>query len=557
MATVQITLLGAANIYRDAHCVTPKRRKALLLLAYLLLEPRLHARSHLAALLWPDAEPAQGLKLLRQVIYELKQGMGEQALRLTKQQLGINARCAMSSDVSQLLTYSRGDEHALKTPTTLADVERLCIPEFLEGFNLDACPLLEQWCYAVRESLRQCRCQWLAALVAAHRQRGEIDSALRLLAVWQQLDGLDEAVYRQQMELYAAQHHYAQALRVYQGCADMLRHELALAPSPGLRALYEQVRTEQSVATILPPPTSPSPLTQYLACSNVHMAYQVLGTGAHTLIVVGGFMSHLEQIWENSALAEFYRQLSQHVRVVLFDRRGMGMSDRLPQAPQLMEVVADIQCLITHLGVQRVALWGISEGGPIALRFAAQCPERVASVLIYGSAACWVKTEDYRPALSAQQFADWHAHLLAHWGTDDSIEFFAPSQRHVPEQRSWWAKTMRLSASPGELGRLLETIKHLDVRADLASIGCPVLILHKVADRVVHVAAARYLHAHIRAANLVLLPGSDHWFWTEQPDQVLQPLLTHLLALPPHLSDRAPDQASVPRPPTGRPPSKD
>ncbi len=516
-----IELLGAPGILLGNIDATPKRQKSLALLAYLLTEPRLHARARLAALLWPDASDAR--KLLRHAIYELRQGLGSDGLIGDRASLGIDGALAACCDFNRLHQLAEHSDHSA-TALPLAEVETLCSGEFLEGFAFDDSDVMADWCYAMRELVARRRGRLLERQVAAHRALGDTETALALLARWQRLDKLNESVHLQLIELYLQRHEPWQAERVFEEYKRVLYAELGITPSSGLTQLVAGMH-RQDVAAPTDADKPQTPETHYLQCGEIFLAYQSVGSGPVTLIVVNGFMSHLEQIWENPQLADFYRQLARRARLVLFDKRGSGMSDRVAEAPTPGDIAADIHHLVTGLQLERVSLFGFSEGGAAAIEFASRYPRLTERLILYGAAAKWTRDTEYRPALTPEQFAHWREQLVRDWGNGACIGDFAPSQAQSPAVINWWAKTMRLSSSPGEVSRILRSIRDIDVRSRLVDIQCPTSILHKTDDRVVRFGAAEYLAQHLPRARLMPLAGRDHWFWTEQPGHVVALIL--------------------------------
>ncbi|MEQ9394699.1 bifunctional AfsR/SARP family transcriptional regulator/alpha/beta hydrolase [Haliea sp.] len=517
MPDLCIKLLGAPRIVRDGSEVTPRRRKTLSLLAYLVTEPRLHARTRLALLLWPDAKDAR--KLLRHAVYELKKCLGDDALVGHRDNLGIDKAVSACSDLIRLQRLADGNDEAVAA-AALAEVETLCSGEFLEGMVFDDCKVMADWHYAMREMVARCRVHLLARQVAAYRAHGNIEIALSLLGRWQRLDRLDEGAHQQLIELHLQRNEPRQAEQVFERYKASLYEELGVAPSSALTELVASMRTGLPI----PAPGDcelPPPQTRYQQSGSVFIAYQILGAGPVTLVVVNGFMSHLEQMWENPELAYFLNQLATQVRLVLFDKRGCGMSDRVAEAPTPGDIADDIYCLVTVLNLERVALFGFSEGGAAAIEFVARYPKLAERLILYGTAAKWTQDPSYRPALTPQQFDVWQVQLLRSWGRGVSIGEFAPSQARDPAVINWWAKTMRVSSSPGEVRKILHSIRDIDVRPRLADIHCPTHILHKIEDRVVRFEAAEYLAQGLPNARLTPLGGRDHWFWTEEPDRVL------------------------------------
>ena len=538
MPDLAIELLGAPSVRRDGAELTPKRRKTLALLAYLVTEPRRHARERLATLLWPDS--AEARKLLRHAVYELKQCLGTEALGGDRDRLWIDEGVIACCDIDRLRRLAEEDDNVQGA----RELDTLCSGEFLEGMVFDDSEVMDDWCYATREQVARQRSRLLERMVRFHRHHGNTDTALALLRQWQCLEKLDETVYRQRIELHMARGEPTDAQRVFNTCQRLLAEELGIRPSAELASLLDAPNSTRTPAP--PDPRDPrTPETHYIQSGHVFLAYQTLGTGPRTLVVVNGFMSHLEQIWENPALARFYRALSEDVRLVLFDKRGSGMSDRVAEAPTATDIADDIHHLVTAHDLGHVSLFGFSEGGAAAVEFAARHPCLTDHLILYGSAAKWTRSDDYPPALTPQQFDQWQAQLIQHWGRGVTIREFAPSQADDPATFDWWAKSMRLSSSPGEVARILASIRNIDVRHQALRIQCPTLILHKTHDRIVRYAAGRDLAERIPGSRLCALDGQDHWFWTEEPERVLGLIRGALLsASRPHQSSERPGDYS-------------
>jgi pimeloyl-ACP methyl ester carboxylesterase len=252
------------------------------------------------------------------------------------------------------------------------------------------------------------------------------------------------------------------------------------------------------------------PETLYARSGEVHVAYQVLGAGPIELVVVPGFTSHLEAIWEHPLMAGFYRGLASFARVVVFDKRGTGMSDPVSGAPTLEERMDDVRAVMDAAGSSRAALFGISEGGALAMLFAASYPERVRALIMYASYARLAWDEDYPHGYRRDALDAFSASLEDTWGTAADIPITAPSLVDDPSYRAWWARHQRLSASPGMARALVAMVSELDVRAALPLIQAPTLVLHTTGDRFIPVEHSRYLHAHIEGSRLVEIPGGDH-----------------------------------------------
>jgi pimeloyl-ACP methyl ester carboxylesterase len=253
------------------------------------------------------------------------------------------------------------------------------------------------------------------------------------------------------------------------------------------------------------------PETRYAYSGDVSIAYQVLGEGPIDLLIVPGFISHLEQAWEDPSYARFTRNLASFSRLIQFDKRGTGLSDRLTAIPTLEERADDVRTVMDAAGSKRAALFGISEGGPMSIAFAATYPERVSELILYGSIAKGAWAPDYPWGTKLTPEAeDWLEGWRREWGGPYNINVWAPSAAHDPRFRQWWAKYLRLGASPSAVINLFKMNTQIDVRSILPAVRVPTLVLHRSGDRAVDVAEGRYLAEHIPGAKFIELSGEDH-----------------------------------------------
>ena len=264
------------------------------------------------------------------------------------------------------------------------------------------------------------------------------------------------------------------------------------------------------------------PGIQYAKSGDVHVAYQVVGEGAADLVIVPGWVSHLEVLWEEPQAAAFLRRLGEFSRVILFDKRGTGMSDPLTYAPPLDERMDDIRVVMDAAGSDRAALFGYSEGGPLALMFAAMHPERTSAVIAYGSFARWRQSAEYPIGVSEVWLEAFFEGARKAGITGDGYDTIVPSRHGDEEFRRWFARMARLSASPGMMELYLRANLSIDINHVLPSIQTPTLVLHRVDDQICRVDGGRYLAAHIPGAKYVELPGGDHWPWFGDTDAVVE-----------------------------------
>jgi pimeloyl-ACP methyl ester carboxylesterase len=256
------------------------------------------------------------------------------------------------------------------------------------------------------------------------------------------------------------------------------------------------------------------PQTKYAKSGDVHIAYQVFGEGELDLVLVSGFTSNLELMWELEQTARFLEGLASFARVINFDRRGTGLSDPVQEAPTLEVRMDDVRAVMDAAGSDRAALMGFSEGVPMSILFAATYPDRVEALVCSGGLARSTSAPDYPWGLPAEALLESGTELLLpHWGEGAIIEVGAPSVADDPRVRAWWAKLERQSASPGMLLQLAAMFLDLDVRDVAPTVHVPTLVLHRTHDRLVNVRHSRWLAEHMPNARLVELPGSDHAPW--------------------------------------------
>jgi class 3 adenylate cyclase len=265
------------------------------------------------------------------------------------------------------------------------------------------------------------------------------------------------------------------------------------------------------------------PTTHYVKSDDVHVAYQVFGKGPLDLVFVPGFVSNIEAAWELPAHRAFFRRLASFCRVILFDKRGTGMSDRSSQIFTLEQRMHDVQAILDAVGCQRAALFGVSEGGPMSLFYAATFPARTLALVLYGSYAKRSWAPDYPYGWKDDQWERVFDDFERHWGTPQSIAvtMYAPSFASDRESAERRATYFRASASPGAAISIMKTNRDIDVRHVLQAIRLPTLILHRTAEQVIDVANARYMAERIPGAKLVELAGVDHSYLAGNYDALL------------------------------------
>jgi len=260
---------------------------------------------------------------------------------------------------------------------------------------------------------------------------------------------------------------------------------------------------------------------QYARSGNVNIAYQVVGDGPIDLVLVLGWVSHLAYVWELPAMAAFLRRLASFSRLILFDKRGCGMSDRVHPLPTLEQRMDDVRAVLDAVGSKRAALLGISEGGVMSALFAATYPERTAGLIIDGSYPSALRRPGYPWGVTEDEFEGMLRRVKDVWGTGSGMQYYAPSQLENPEVARWWGTFTQMSASPGDAEDLLRMNTLIDIRNVLPAIRGPTLIVHARGDQVATIEAGRYFAEHIPGARLLELDSSDHWPYFGDADQVI------------------------------------
>lgn len=265
------------------------------------------------------------------------------------------------------------------------------------------------------------------------------------------------------------------------------------------------------------------PETRYAKSGDVHVAYQVVGEGAVDLVLVHGWISHLEHQWEDPSLARFLDRLASFSRLILFDKRGTGLSDRVADSalPTLEQRMDDVRAVMDAAGSTRAALFGVSEGEPLSALFAATYPMRTSALIMYGAYAKWISDADYPWAPSREDHEAAFKAYEEHWGTPIGLKVLAPSIASDERWRQWWGQHQRLSASPGAGVTLYRMNVEIDIRQILPTIRVPTLILHRLGDRLMNPAGAKYMAGQIPGAKYVELPGEDHVAWIGEVDILL------------------------------------
>lgn len=260
-----------------------------------------------------------------------------------------------------------------------------------------------------------------------------------------------------------------------------------------------------------------APEVRYAKSGDVSIAYATVGDGPFDVVFVAGWvLSAFEAAWDGPA-ADTLSRLASFSRLILFDKRGTGLSDRSSGIPDFETRMDDIRAVMDAVGSERAGLLGVSEGGPMTLLFAATYPERTAAAVLYGTGASWVRSADYPWAPSPEEWRESIEHgsddFTSEAWSDRYLESFSPSIASDEATKRWWRRWVLTSTSPGALQALRRMNSGIDVRHVLSSISAPTLVLHPVDDEVMEIGGGRYIAQHVPGAEFVGLPGDDHGWW--------------------------------------------
>ena len=263
-----------------------------------------------------------------------------------------------------------------------------------------------------------------------------------------------------------------------------------------------------------------APEVRYAKSGDVSIAYSVVGDGPIDLVFIAGWvLSSLEVAWEGPP-ADFFRRLASFSRLILFDKRGTGLSDRTTGIPDLETRMDDIRAVMDAVGSKRAAILGVSEGGPMTLLFAATYPERTAAAILYGVGPSNVRAEDYPWAFTEEEWNDYARREAERAGTqewvDERLETFAPSMVNDEEAKRWWRRWVRTSTSPAAVMALRRMNREIDARHTLSAIRVPTLVIHPVGDKVTLIEEGRYMAERIPGAQMVEIDGVDHGWWVQR-----------------------------------------
>lgn len=510
-AKLELRLLGTPRLSLRARTLRLALKRAWALLGYLALNPGPVPRAHLAPLLWPDANETIGRTRLRRLLYAIEQVLGPAALVADGTHVALAAE-GCSTDTLEFARFARAamtapafDEAVLAQASRWIEAARAPL---MRGITFGS-GAFDDWLRAQAIEHEHLLARLLERVIREWGQRERLDTAIDLAEVLISLDPYREPSHVLLMQLHAQRAHRAGVEAAYLRCAELLRSEFGIKPSPGTEQAYVQLSGElaRPAAGALPP------AIRFAEGEHGSVAYTVIGTGDRTLVLAPGFVCHIEIVLENAGFRSFVHALAERFRVILFDRRGVGLSERLSATGTPVAMAADMSAILDHAGVSRAWVFGSSEGGLGAMRMAIDQPQRVIGLCLFGALARGSAAPDYPWAMPSAAYDVWLKRLVAAWGGPAGLETFAPLEQQDPALRAWWARLVRHAASPGGLEVILAGLRDTDIRADLGRIAVPTLVMHRRGDRAVRFGAGEHLARCIPGATWLPLEGEDHFCW--------------------------------------------
>lgn len=507
---VRISVLGELGLEVNGHPpgeITSRRARSLL--GWLAVHPGLHPRSRVAGLFWPDVLEDSARSSLRTTLATLRRELGEPAaniLTASREDVGIEPGPGVRIDLSEF--------EALLSRGKLEQAVALCRGELLADLDDD-------WVNEPRERHRQRLSAVLGELAEQGEDSGDLQAALERTREQVAVDPLSESAQEDLVRRLATGGDRTGALSAYQAYSERVQRELGMAPSATLQQFVDRVRRGKEGQHPSRNGAGAAAETRYAKSGDLSIAYQAVGKGPDVVFVPGS-LSHVELGWETAPMETIFRRLSGFARMIAFDKRGTGLSDRSAELPTLEERMDDVRAVMDDAGCERAAVVGMSEGGPMALLFAATYPERVSALVLWATFARLAWAPDYPDGVDVEESERGCDLIEEVWGQGLVWPVIAINDAPGDEAtRLHLARFERNAATPTMAAAANRFAFHVDARDVLGSISAPTLVVHRTGDPVVGVAHGRYLAEHIPGARFAEFPGDFHESGVGKDEEVL------------------------------------
>jgi DNA-binding SARP family transcriptional activator/pimeloyl-ACP methyl ester carboxylesterase len=481
---VEIRVLGGFEVSVDGRPVTRQawrhqRAADLVKLLALARRHRLH-REQVIDALWPDLLPDAGAANVRKAAHYARAALGsKEAVVLRQDEVALWPDAEISVDADRFETDGQSALRAGNPETCAAIADRY-------GGELLPDRRYEDWAAERRRELR-----------ALHLQ------LLRRAGLWEQVvleEPTDEPAHRALMRMYADAGNRSAALEQYHRLREALAG-LGLDPTDATQTLYREIAHAPPAASRI----------SYVETGGVNIAYQVVEGGPADLLMIPGWISHLALDWEEPYWVRWCERMTAFARLIRFDKRGTGLSDRPTGVQMLEERMEDAHAVLDAVGVKQVHVLGWSEGGPLAMLLAATHPERVESLVLYGTQACFRREPDYPWGATEEKRQTFSAAVAREWGALAFASHFAPRGDDQFARR--WAAYQRAGASPSAAAELNRMNLAIDARSLLPEIHVPTLVLNRRGDPIGAPDAGRHIAENVEGGRFVELEGDDHIMW--------------------------------------------
>jgi DNA-binding SARP family transcriptional activator/pimeloyl-ACP methyl ester carboxylesterase len=521
--SLELRVDGSRLGARDFGGVKPKQ-----LLEVLLLERgRLVPKDRIAELLWGAALPQRVSATVETYVAVLRRRLD--ALPRSGRRLIATEPGGYRLIAEQLEVDVDRYESLLRRAAAAAGAERRSVLEAaveMGELELLADEPYSAWVAPAREHYRERQVQALVDLAECCLDQGDQRAALGAAGRAVALEPTRERAYRAAMRAHQAVGDRDGALRAYERCRQALVDELGVGPASETAALHRAILRDEA------PDKRPVVQIAYARHGPVRIAYQVVGDGPLDLVFSPSNVSNLAVTWDEPTYASFLRGLAGMARLILFDKRGTGLSDPALDFPTTSERSEDLLAVLDDVSSERAVLFGVCGGGALCAQLAADHPDRTAGLILHNSMARMLTTDDYPWGWTPEMYARLLDGFEQAWlGNGDGLVRRNPGLADNPRYRDWFARYVRLGASPWMARRLTEMNAELDVRAVLQRIRAPTLVICRTDDAWVSADNSRYLARRIHGARLVELGGVDHDPWVGDAAEVLAVVERFLAAI--------------------------